>query len=99
MILLSNGPGGRSAAGVGLRFETPLARQNLIGADVSYAMGQSELKVVWPGEPEKSALYLRLVSAEPSLRMPLQEYGDPDRAGIEVIAEWIRSLGSTTPEH
>ncbi len=48
--------------------------------------------IVAPGEPEASALYLRMVSEKASWRMPPMGTHLVDDGGSELIADWIRSL-------
>jgi uncharacterized repeat protein (TIGR03806 family) len=75
------------------RFETPLARQHLIGEPLS---GDADLPrgavVVAPGHPELSALWLRDGSIDPALRMPPLGRQTVDQRWLAVLERWIRAL-------
>jgi len=77
------------------RFETPLARQHLIGEPLS---GDADLPrgalVVAPGQPELSALWLRDGSIDPALRMPPIGRQTVDRQWLALLERWIRELPS-----
>lgn len=77
------------------RYQTPLARQGLLGGVLS---GEAQLPagsvVVAPGDPAHSALWLRDSSNEASLRMPPIGRQTVDREWIEVLERWILELAA-----
>lgn len=59
-----------------------------------FAEGTTPLPRVDPGEPARSALWLRLASSDPNKRMPPQGTRIPDPTALAGIADWIRGLAS-----
>ncbi|HZV01813.1 MAG TPA: hypothetical protein VFF73_34190, partial [Planctomycetota bacterium] len=85
-------PGGGAAANIDLRFETKLADMKIVGARPQDGnLGVSGAKIVDPGAPEKSVLYLRMHRRGRDQMPPLATHL-VDEDGCKVIAEWIRSL-------
>jgi len=84
-------PGGAPAA-FDARFDTPLASQNLINGAVSNNLGIAEAKVVVAGNHDRSILWQRLHSVDPSIRMPLVGRLETDTVGSQLVRDWIDSL-------
>jgi len=75
------------------RFQTPLARQGLIGGRVVNDMGIKDAAVVVAGRPQQSVLLQRLQATDPTKMPPLgREVVDP--AAVELMAQWIASLAA-----
>lgn len=76
------------------RFDTPLAKQGLIGGEVRNTFGVENGKVVVPGDLAKSLLHRRMGATSPAEQMPPVTRNVVDSAALEAIAEWIRSQSS-----
>jgi uncharacterized repeat protein (TIGR03806 family) len=73
------------------RSSTPLPEQRLVGTRARIPRPGLEW-LIRPGHPEQSLLYARLISTDPSLRMPPFGRHSVDAAGAGLIESWIRSL-------
>jgi len=82
-------PGG-VRANFDARFDTPLARQNLIGGTTNTASNIPGATVVKPGDPSHSMLVYRMLHGEK--RMPDIGVMRRDLAAITALCEWIDSL-------
>jgi uncharacterized repeat protein (TIGR03806 family) len=75
------------------RYPTPLERQGIIDGPLS---GEAELpdgtRVVTPGDPAHSALWLRDGSNDPALRMPPIGRQTVDERYLALLEQWIESL-------
>jgi uncharacterized repeat protein (TIGR03806 family) len=75
------------------RYLTPLAQQGLIDAELS---GEAQLpegtRIVAPGDPAHSALWLRDGSNDPALRMPPIGRQNVDQRYLDLLEQWILSL-------
>ena len=49
--------------------------------------------IIAPGNPEASILVHRMQSTDPKIGMPTIGHSAVDREGVELISEWIRSMG------
>jgi uncharacterized repeat protein (TIGR03806 family) len=76
------------------RFDTPLAKQGLIGGEVRNNFGVENGKVVVPGDLAKSLLHRRMGATSPAEQMPPATRNVVDSAALDVIAEWIRAQGA-----
>jgi uncharacterized repeat protein (TIGR03806 family) len=75
------------------RFDTPLDRQKLIGGPLVAAdLGVPGAKVVVPGSPEKSMVYLRMSRRHDVFRMPPLATNLVDQGAVEAVAAWIHGL-------
>ena len=81
---------GESIADIDFRFRTPL--DPLISRSVLDSLGMPDIKIVWPGDPGRSALYLRMSSTDALIRMPRPQKGEVDERALEVIRQWILAL-------
>jgi len=50
-----------------------------------------------PGKPEKSTLIQRMTSLDPKIMMPDLGHSVIDRAGVELIEQWIREMKGNCP--
>lgn len=67
---------------------------NVIDADPSQgSFGITNAKVVAPGSPLNSTMFYRMATSG-SGHMPKLGIGDNDRAGLQLIYQWIESLGN-----
>ena len=53
-------------------------------------------KVIVPGAPDRSAVYLRMKSTDFTFMMPQLGRTVPHDEGLQLVADWIRSLSPTT---
>jgi len=84
-------PGGPGRGGLDLLFETPLANSGLCEMAQLGALGTTSGRLVAPGNPEDSVLYVRVSSRTADSMPPLATKSvDPEGAGI--LFEWIESL-------
>ncbi len=84
-------PGG-TGAGWDARFDTPLAKQGIIGGEVRNNFGIEGGKIVAPKHIEKSLLHVRMGATAPAKRMPPVTRDVPDEEALAVIKKWIESL-------
>jgi uncharacterized repeat protein (TIGR03806 family) len=76
------------------RFDTPLAKQNLIKGPVgSTNLDLPNCKLITPGDLKASMVYQRMNRRHDLFNMPPLATHEIDREAVEVFAEWIRSLG------
>jgi uncharacterized repeat protein (TIGR03806 family) len=83
-------PGGAGAF-FDARFDTPLAKQNLINGPVQNPLGILGAKVIVPGDTNKSMLFRR-VSLVGQNQMPPLAKNVVDTNAVAVIGKWISSL-------
>ena len=77
---------------IDLRYDTPLAETNTIGAFPTLGdIGEPEALILSPGEPQLSTLYLRMLTMG-TFRMPPLASSIIDERGADLIAAWIASL-------
>ena len=88
-------PGGAGAF-FDARFDTPLARQNLINGPVQNPLGITGAKVIAPGDPDKSVLFRRL-SLTGENQMPPLAKNVVDEKAVAVFAKWISALHVAPP--
>lgn len=76
-----------------VRREAPL--RPLLGRPVRHDFGHEGAVLIAPGEPDRSLLYLRLVSEDPTAQMPPvgRTHHDPD--GAALIRDWIAQMPTT----
>jgi uncharacterized repeat protein (TIGR03806 family) len=83
-------PGG-AVAYFDARFETPLARQNLIDGPVVIDNGIDKARAIAPHDPWRSLILTRLQATD-ATRMPPLAHELPDEQGIALLKSWIESL-------
>jgi mono/diheme cytochrome c family protein/regulation of enolase protein 1 (concanavalin A-like superfamily) len=87
-------PGGAGAF-FDARFDTPLARQNLINGPVQNPLGIAGAKVVVPDDTNKSVLFHRVSMIGQNQMPPIAKNVVDDRA-VAVMAKWISSMHAVT---
>jgi uncharacterized repeat protein (TIGR03806 family) len=75
------------------RFSTPLEDQRVLLVDPYTGVRPDGVRLITPGEPEKSLIYLRSASAQPGVRMPPMLKNRVDERYVALLGEWITSLG------
>lgn len=73
-----------------LRRQAPV--ESLLEHGVRHDFGHEGARLLVPGDPERSLLYLRLASDEPRKRMPPVGRSRVDTGGAEDVAQWIREM-------
>lgn len=87
-------PGGASRGYFDARIQTPFEEQLILSDQLMAGdMGVVGAKLVTPGEPEKSILYLRLARKD-GFRMPPGFISDEDPPILSLLEKWIRDLGT-----
>lgn len=85
-------PGGTPAR-IDLRFDTPGSLQNLIdGPLAGVNLDVPGSKIVIPGDPARSSLYLRMKRRHDVFKMPPLASAVPDAQALALVEEWIRSM-------
>jgi mono/diheme cytochrome c family protein len=75
------------------RFETPLARQNLVNGPVAAAdLGFPGAKLVVPGDAVRSVLYQRMIRRHDVYAMPPLASNEVDGQAVAALIEWINGL-------
>ncbi|MEM7235213.1 MAG: PQQ-dependent sugar dehydrogenase, partial [Planctomycetota bacterium] len=88
-------PDGPTTSTLDLRFDT--AESDLQALDVvpvGETFGLETPRLVTPGTKEASTLWLRMGTTDEGTRMPPVSILNVDEAGVDLIGEWIDSLGS-----
>jgi uncharacterized repeat protein (TIGR03806 family) len=81
------------------RFETPLAKQNLLNVPpTSSDLGIPGVKLVAPGDPARSMLYVRMARRQDVFNMPPLASHEADREALAVLKEWILSEKGPKPK-
>lgn len=73
------------------RFKTPLAQQRLIDGPLADLMGDSDARVVRPGELSHSVLYAR-INRVGNLQMPPLARNLVNTNAVDAVDEWINDL-------
>lgn len=79
------------------RYEVPLAEQGVLMAVPRSGPGPDDLRLIYPGDPERSLLYRRVNSDSPGLRMPPLLRNRVDGAYAELLRAWILALPPPAP--
>jgi uncharacterized repeat protein (TIGR03806 family) len=80
------------------RFDTPLARQKLVNAPpLSSDLGVAGVKLVTPGDPERSMIYLRMKRRQDVFNMPPLATHEADSAALAAVRDWIKGLPPAGP--
>jgi uncharacterized repeat protein (TIGR03806 family) len=88
-------PGGAGAF-FDARFDTPLAKQNLINGPVQNPLGIGGAEVIAPGDTNKSILFRR-ISIRGENQMPPLAKNVVDEKAVAVFAKWITELHVPPP--
>ena len=85
-------PGG-SGVTMDSRYETPLAKQNLINAPASRGnLGYDNARIVTPHDVVRSVLWDRMNTTNALVKMPSLAHDQIDTNAVRLTAEWINSL-------
>jgi mono/diheme cytochrome c family protein len=77
------------------RFDTPLARQGLVGGKLIAAdLGIPDAAVVTSGSPERSMVYLRMNRRSDAFNMPPLASHRVDEEALAALAAWIKELSA-----
>jgi len=87
---------GEVDAGFDLRFTTPFADQDLLWTPVRDDLGDPDTVVIYPGDPSRSAIWLR-TAAVGNIAMPPFAKELADDAAVELLADWIERLPESEP--
>jgi hypothetical protein len=74
------------------RFSIELDRQGVLLAEPYTGPRMDDARLIVPGEPERSLIYLRSQSTQPGVRMPPLLKNRADEAYVELLRQWIESL-------
>ena len=88
-------PGHAIRARFDLRFDTPLEETGLLERARLADLGVEEARIVEPGEPRRSLLYLRMLETG-RWRMPPLATDLVDTLGARLVGRWIERLGDPT---
>ncbi|UJR79525.1 c-type cytochrome domain-containing protein [Sandaracinus amylolyticus] len=87
-------PGGSATVAIDLRADTDERWMNVIDQRPERGDPEGEAGIlVAPGAPERSVLYQRLTSDDPTWRMPPLGTRRVDTAGVARVAAWIEAMG------
>ncbi|MEM1121672.1 MAG: PQQ-dependent sugar dehydrogenase, partial [Bacteroidota bacterium] len=92
-------PGTGNRAVFDARITTPLAQQNYINGDVGTNFGLNNPKLIVEGDVNRSMIHYRMNSLATGVAMPPLSKNKIDDEGVQVIADWINSLGNTDPDN
>jgi mono/diheme cytochrome c family protein len=84
-------PGGPTLGAWDARMSTPLEAAGIINGVVRDPQGEEARRIIRPGHPELSEIYLRLTIAG-SRHMPPIATTELNAEGIELIADWITNM-------
>jgi uncharacterized repeat protein (TIGR03806 family) len=85
-------PGGPGGGTADYRYGPSLSAMGICDADPQHGdLGVSGARIVVPGDPEHSLLYLRIVATD-AYTMPPLGHTSPDPQGAALVAQWIREL-------
>lgn len=79
------------------RYETDLAAADIINGPMIADLGNTNNRVVVPGAPAHSGLYLRSSASAGLLKMPPLARNEVDTEGVALIRDWIDSLAGPAP--
>jgi uncharacterized repeat protein (TIGR03806 family) len=74
------------------RFSTPLDRQGVLLAEPYTGPRPDGARLITPGDPEHSLIYMRSQSTQPGMRMPPLLRNRVDEHYLELLGQWIESL-------
>lgn len=74
------------------RYDTPFANQGLINGTVNNNLGISGARVIVPRDTDRSILYQRIHTVEPTRKMPALGRNQIDADGSALIAAWIGAM-------
>ncbi len=74
------------------RYATPLAEQGVLMAEPYTGHREDDVRLIAPGHPERSLIYLRSDSSTPRMRMPPILRNRVDADYVALLERWILSL-------
>ena len=77
-----------------LRYTVSLPRMRILNGSPGNNLGVSGARLLLPGDPDKSVIYLRTHSIEEGVMMPPLAKNKLDEEGTQLIHDWIESMGS-----
>ena len=83
-------PGG-TVAYFDARYDTPLAKQNLLGGQILLDEGVDGARAIAPNDLWRSIIYLRANSTD-AIKMPALAHNEIDQQGMALLRQWIESL-------
>ena len=91
-------PGGPGRGPEDFRYAVTDAQIFAINVDPSISdLGIVDGKLIYPGEPDKSIMALRMHSLDSETRMPPLATSKVDVAGTQLVDQWISSIQSPAP--
>ena len=85
-------PGAPGNATIDLRYEIPLSKTRMLNALPGQGdLGVKGAKILMPGSPDGSLLYLRMERTDEK-GMPNLAHNIPDKKALRDVAKWIRGL-------
>jgi len=85
-------PGTGVQANFDARFETSLANSGIVYGEPINNLGIEGSRLVIPGQPERSTLYLRTAAVHESIAMPPLSKNLLDTAGVALLEAWITQM-------
>ena len=89
-------PGGPTNSAIDLRWQTADGAMKAIGAEPGDPLGVPGAKIIALGDPDRSTLVLRMNLRGSPLQMPPVATSRVDEQGLEIVRQWIASLGQST---
>ena len=85
-------PGGGTRSSLDLRMSVPLEETGLFDAEVVEPLDFESPRIIVPGEPEKSILYLRISALGSGIAMPPLGKNKLDTTAVSLIHDWIYGM-------
>jgi hypothetical protein len=76
-------------------YDVPLTNQNIINAVAAFSLGYDNARIVTPSDVWRSVLYDRMNTLNAAIKMPPLDRMTIDTNAVEMMAQWINSLGGT----
>ncbi len=76
-------------------YDVPLTNQNIVNAAAAFSLGYDNAKIVAPSDIWRSVLYDRMNSLDSTTKMPPLARNTIDTNAVQLMADWINSLGGT----
>jgi uncharacterized repeat protein (TIGR03806 family) len=92
-------PGGTRAE-FDARFQTPLPQQKILnGQAVTGILGLPGAKIIIPGDPSRSELFIRMMRRQDTFGMPPLATREVDSEALGAVSRWIQGLPFTPPPY
>ena len=92
-----NPQGSSGQAGFNALLTVPLGNQGLVDGNIFDDLGISGARMIVPGDHNKSILYHRMAQVGTAKAMPPLAKNEVDNVGVELIKNWINSMGTPPP--